>query len=538
MACRSRTTRLALYRRDHSRITYKKGCRPSPAKGEGPSPWPRAAPRGGPYSNETTTIKQINMKKQATLLILLATLSVSLSAQHHEQKYYPVTDPAVKENLENWEDIKFGLLMHWGPYSQWGIVESWSICSEDEGWCDRKNDNYIEYKKEYENLQTTYNPKKFDPAKWAEAAAGAGMKYVVFTTKHHDGFCMFDSKFTDYKITSTKTPFNKNSKANVTKEIFDAFRAEGLLAGAYFSKPDWHSNDYWWSNFATPDRNVNYDITKYPNKWEDYVQYTHNQIMELMTDYGKVDILWLDGGWVQKMTDEEVKGYNCQPGYQFKNVQSQDIRMDELAAKAREKQPGLIVVDRAVEGPNQNYLTPENTVPKEMLPYPWESCIIMGGGWSYSFDANYKSGRELVHMLIDIVAKGGNLLLNVGPSPDGTWDTDVYDRLEKIGEWMSINGEAIYATRKISPYYDGPLYYTKKKDGSAIYAIMTLSEDQQLPSEIMLKGIDLGGKTKVQIIGSKTRVKLSSTSNGVSISVPSKLQKDLPHNYAFVFKIY
>lgn len=470
-----------------------------------------------------------------TTLFLLG--SNLIRAQHHEQKYFPVTLPAVQENLEKWEDVKFGLLMHWGPYSQWGIVESWSICSEDEGWCARKSDNYVEYKKEYENLQTSFNPVQFDPTKWAQAAAAAGMKYVVFTTKHHDGFCMFDTKYTDYKITDPKTPFHSNVKANITKEIFDAFRAEGMMAGAYFSKPDWHSNDYWWSNFATPDRNVNYDVTKYPERWENFVQFTHNQIMELMTDYGKIDILWLDGGWVQKMTEDQVKEYNCQPGYQFKNVQSQDIRMDELAAKARQKQPGLIVVDRAVEGPNQNYLTPENTVPKEMLPYPWESCIIMGGGWSYSFNPVFKSGRELVHMLIDIVAKGGNLLLNIGPSPEGTWPADAYDRLSKIGKWMDVNGEAIYASRKIAPYYQGTLYFTQKKDGSAIYAIQVLQENEALPSKIQINNLPLESKPKVSIIGSSEKVKLNKTPEGFEIIIPKRIQNQPPHSYAVVFRI-
>lgn len=470
-----------------------------------------------------------------TTLFLLG--SNLIQAQHHEQKYFPVTLPAVQENLEKWEDVKFGLLMHWGPYSQWGIVESWSICSEDEGWCARKSDNYVEYKKEYENLQTSFNPVQFDPTKWAQAAAAAGMKYVVFTTKHHDGFCMFDTKYTDYKITDPKTPFHSNVKANITKEIFDAFRAEGMMAGAYFSKPDWHSNDYWWSNFATPDRNVNYDVTKYPERWENFVQFTHNQIMELMTDYGKIDILWLDGGWVQKMTEDQVKEYNCQPGYQFKNVQSQDIRMDELAAKARQKQPGLIVVDRAVEGPNQNYLTPENTVPKEMLPYPWESCIIMGGGWSYSFNPVFKSGRELVHMLIDIVAKGGNLLLNIGPSPEGTWPADAYDRLSKIGKWMDVNGEAIYASRKIAPYYQGTLYFTQKKDGSAIYAIQVLQENEALPSKIQINNLPLDSKPKVSIIGSSEKVKLNKTPEGFEIIIPKRIQNQPPHSYAVVFRI-
>ncbi|MFC2097977.1 alpha-L-fucosidase, partial [Bacteroidota bacterium] len=458
-------------------------------------------------------------------------------AQHAEQKYVPETDPLVLENLEEWQDIKFGLLMHWGAYSQWGIVESWSICAEDEGWCRRKSDNYIEYKKEYENLSTTFNPDKFNPEKWAKAAANAGMKYMVFTTKHHDGFCMFDSKYTDYKITGKNSPFKSNPRSNITKEIFNAFRNEGLKVGAYFSKPDWHSEYYWWPNFATPDRNVNYDIKTYPERWKKFTEYTHNQILELMTDYGKVDILWLDGGWVQKMTRKEVLDYITAPNYKFSRIQSQDIQMDELVKKAREKQPGLIVVDRAVQGKNQNYLTPENRVPEKTLPYPWESCIIMGGGWSYSFNAKYKTGRELVHMLVDIVAKGGNLLLNIGPSPEGTWHDDAYDRLNKIGSWMKINSEAIYNSRPLLPYKEDKVCLTQHKDGS-VYAIYLAEENEaKLPSKIKLSSISPAKGASVTMLGLKGKLKWHKEGKGFYVEIPERLRENPPCNYAWTIKI-
>jgi len=475
------------------------------------------------------------MNKLITLVVL-SMLLIPAQAQHEvSKKYYPPTDPLVSQKLEQWQDLKFGLLMHWGPYSQWGIVESWSICSEDEGWCKRPDEDYTAYKKKYENLQTTFNPTQFNPSKWAKAAADAGMKYVVFTTKHHDGFCMFDTKYTDYKITDPKTPFSTNPKANIAKEIFNAFRAEGLWAGAYFSKPDWHSPYYWWSNFATPDRNVNYDVTHYPDRWEKFVQYTHNQIMELMSDYGKIDILWLDGGWVAKMTPDEVKSYYANNTGNFVHVQNQDIRMDELAAEARKKQPGLIVVDRAVEGPNQNYLTPENLVPQEMLSYPWESCIIMGGGWSYAFNATYKSSRELVQLLIDIVAKGGNLLLNIAPSPLGTWDEAAYNRLSDMGKWIKINGDAIYGTRKIAPYHDGPIYYTRKKDGNTRYAIYCLKEGEKLPNEFLMSSLDLTKKPIIDVLGYKGKIDCRKTDKGILIKVPADLQQKA-QSYAVTFR--
>lgn len=476
------------------------------------------------------------MKKQILSLILIF-ISISSNSQHSEQKYVPETDPLVLENLDEWQNMKFGLLMHWGAYSQWGIVESWSICAEDEGWCRRKSDNYVEYKKEYENLKSSFNPIKFNPEKWASAAKDAGMKYMVFTTKHHDGFSMFDSKYTDYKITDPGCAFSTNPRSNITKELFNAFRDEGLKVGTYFSKPDWHSEYYWWPNFATPDRNVNYDIKTYPERWEKFVEFTHNQILELMTDYGKIDILWLDGGWVQKLSREEVLGYINSPNYKFTHIQSQDIRMDELVKKAREKQPGLIVVDRAVPGKNQNYLTPENRIPEKMLPYPWESCIIMGGGWSYSFNASYKSGRELVHMLVDIVAKGGNLLLNIGPGPDGSWHDDAYDRLNKIGSWMKINDEAIYNSRPLAPYKEGKVCLTQQKDGT-VYAIYLGDKDENAPpSKIWLPNISPTTKMKISMLGVKGNLKWKKDDKGFYVEIPKKIIKNPPSNYAWTIRI-
>ncbi|MBN1387913.1 MAG: alpha-L-fucosidase [Bacteroidales bacterium] len=473
------------------------------------------------------------MKPQILLLSIL--ISNAAFTQHHLDRYIPETDPLVLEKLEQWQDLKFGLLMHWGPYSQWGIVESWSICSEDEGWCRRKSDNYTEYKKEYENLQTTLNPVHFNPDKWAQAAKKAGMKYVVFTTKHHDGFCMFDTEYTDYKITDEKTPFHNNPRANITKEIFDAFRNAGMWTGAYFSKPDWHSEYYWWPNFATPDRNVNYSVNNYPERWENFVQFTHNQIMELMTDYGKVDILWLDGGWVKKRSPEEVrKAYASMNIEKPTRVQNQDVRMDELVLKAREKQPGLIVVDRAVYGKNQNYLTPENTVPGEALPYPWESCIISGGGWSWTPDAKYMSSRKAVHMLVDIVAKGGNLLLNIAPGPDGEWDDEAYSLLEEIGQWMDINSEAINGTRAIEPFKDGKICYTSRGE-DIVYAIYLLDEGEDIPGEINIGGIKIPEGSGVEMLGTKGKLKWRKSGDSCKINIPVR---KVPSDLAFTLKIH
>ncbi|MEM9144221.1 MAG: alpha-L-fucosidase [Bacteroidota bacterium] len=472
--------------------------------------------------------------------------NLQAQAVYEDERYVPETDPQVLEKLADWQDLKFGLLMHWGTYSQWGIVESWSICPEEYGWCRRTKGsnpaNYVHYKEEYEGLQNTFNPIDFNPEKWAKAAKDAGMKYVVFTTKHHDGFSMFDTQYTDYKITDSKTPFSKHPKANVTKEIFDAFRQEGLWTGAYFSKPDWHVSSYWDPYYPPRDRNVNYDPEENPEKWQEFTDFTHNQIMELMTDYGKVDILWLDGGWVaKKPKDEVINAYEAAlqesgTGYIKSRIVEQDIKMDELVDKAREVQPGLIVVDRAVHGKNQNYLTPENRVPEKPLPYPWESCIIAGGGWSYTPNAEYMSPTKAVHTLVDIVAKGGNLLLNIAPSPQGEWDPGAYALLKAIGNWMKTNAEAIYDTEAMAPYKYKNIAVTSKGD-DGVYLLYMVEEGQSsLPDAIYFEGWQPERGAKARLLDTGTRLTWEPKGDGISVYLPSKLKKKLLETATFVIK--
>jgi len=468
---------------------------------------------------------------------LSATLFVFISVVANAQNnYVPPTDTLVQKKIEQWQDLKFGLFMHWGTYSQWGVVESWSICPEDEGWTQRKGPygaNYFEYKKAYENLQASFNPQNFNPEKWVSAAKDAGMKYVVFTTKHHDGFCMFDTKQTDYKITSIKTPFSTNPRSNVAKEVFDAFRKENFLIGAYFSKPDWHNENYWWPYFPPKDRNVNYDPKKYPERWNAFKQFTFNQIKELMSGYGKMDILWLDGGWVRPLSTVD-KNVDWQKGI----VYDQDIDMKNIAAMGRSLQPGLIVVDRSVGGEFENYQTPEQEVPEKPLSYPWETCMTMGNSWSFVPNDNYKSAQQLVHLLIKIVSRGGNFLLNIGPGPDGDWDTAVYKRLADVGAWMKINGEGIYYSKPIVPYSSDNIFFTQSKDGKNIYAFyLSAKEDVTLPYRIKINQVAATKKTKIVLLGSKEKLKWKQEGKDIIITIPSSIQNKASGKYAGVFKI-
>jgi len=487
------------------------------------------------------------MKQAIFLIFFLGTQITGLTQEAYEdERYVPDTDPLVLANIQQWQNLKFGLLMHWGTYSQWGIVESWSICPEEYEWCERTEGsspgNYFEYKKEYEGLIKTFNPVNFDPDKWAGAAANAGMKYVIFTTKHHDGFSMFDTKYTDYKITSPECPFSADSRSNIAKEIFDAFREKNMWAGAYFSKPDWHMPYYWDPMYPPRDRNVNYEPEANPGKWNKYVEFTHNQILELLTDYGKIDILWLDGGWVAKKPKSQITSWydeqlmNSENGYLKNRVVSQDIRMDELVIKAREKQPGLIVVDRAVQGKNQNYLTPENRVPEKELPYPWESCIISGGGWSHTKDAKYMSGREGIQLLVDIVAKGGNLLLNVAPTPEGEWQQGAYDLLEDFGKWMKINGEGIYNSKVLKPYKENNICMTRQDNGNAYFFYLCKEGETNMPSEIVITSARPEKGSRVTLLGYNKPLKWEDSENGFRVIIPEALWKNPPCNYVWTIK--
>jgi len=472
------------------------------------------------------------MRKIMTLLFLVNGLAVA--AQH--EKYHAPSDTLVQQKLNQWQDLKFGLMMHWGTYSQWGIVESWTLCPEDEGWTVRRgpySKNYSDYVKAYENLQTTFNPIKFDPEKWATAAKAAGMKYVVFTTKHHDGFSMFDTKETDYKISGAKSPFATNPKSNVAKEVFSSFRNQGFWTGAYFSKPDWHHENYWWPYFPPKDRNVNYEPTKYPEKWNAYKQFTYNQLKELMSEYGKMDILWLDGGWVRPLSTVDTS-VEWQRGIK----QDQDIDMPKIAAMARTYQPGLLIVDRTVTGEYENYTTPEQQVPDKPLPFPWETCMTMGGSWSYVPGDHYKSTQELIHLLVKIVSRGGNFLLNIGPGPDGEWDPEAYKRLSEIGEWMKKNQDGIYNSRPLAPYSSGNIYFTKNKNEKTWYAYyLTDSTNRQLPGEVLLKNLQVPAGSIIRLPATGNVVKWKTMNGNTSIILPTAIAAKIDSRYAILFEI-
>lgn len=427
------------------------------------------------------------------------------------------SDPQVKKKLEQWQDLKFGVILHWGLYAVPGIIESWALCSED--WIERDT-TYEGFKAWYWGLKRDFNPTKFDPDGWAKAAKDAGMKYVVFTTKHHDGFCMWDTKETDFNIAAG--PFKNDPKKDVAKHVFDAFRKQNFMIGAYFSKPDWHSENFWWPKYATPDRNTNYDIRKHPARWDGFKKYTYNQISELMHNYGAMDILWLDGGWVRPLetVTDEVRNWGARiPEW------SMDVDIPRIAAMARQAQPGLLVVDRTVHGPYENYQTPEQRVPKEGLPHPWESCMTLGNNWGYVPGEALKSPAKIIHTLIEVTAKGGSLLLGIGPKPDGTLPQEVVERMQKIGGWLQKNGAAIYNTRPTKNYQDSTTYFTQSKTGDVRYALVCLPEGQPVPARIEWRNNLPRKGTKLTLLQTGETVKWTQQGNTISVALPASLAK-------------
>jgi len=350
--------------------------------------------------------------KKLTAFLLAILFTASIFAQ------LPKETPENKEQrMKWWTDARFGMFIHWGLYSMPARHE----------WVR----NFEKIKDEdYQKYFDLYNPDLFQPKEWARMAKEAGMKYFVITAKHHEGFCNWDSKYTDFKITNT--PF----KRDALKEIIEAMRAEGIKVGIYYSLLDWHNPNFTidpihplYSYYKKEKRdsiNSTRDMAKYR-------QYMKNQLTELMTNYGEISILWLDFSYNEK-------GHN-------------EWGSEDLLKTVRKLQPNILVNDRLdlkdVEG-GWDFTTPEQYVPVKWpevngKSVPWESCQTFSGSWGYHRDENtWKSPQQLITMLIENVSKGGNLILNVGPTSRGCFDYRAQERLKAMGEWMKFNGRSIY----------------------------------------------------------------------------------------------
>lgn len=426
---------------------------------------------------------------------------------------YIVPNSPVKEKLEEFKDMKLGFMVHFGLYNQLGLMASWGLVDEEAEWS-RSTEEYAyrhnwhsdgkKIREEYFSLINSFNPVRFNPDEWAELAADTGFKYLIFTTKHHDGFCLWDTKQTEYKVTAENCPFSTHEKRDIVKNVFEAFRKKNLAIGAYFSKPDWHSENYWEDHNVYTTRMPTYNVNKKPEKWQAFTEYTHKQMEELIKEYGKIDILWLDGGQVCKR-------------------ECLDIKLGEAVDKLRKINPELIVVDRTAGGEYENYITPEKTIPEKVINVPWESCLTLGRDFNYIFDDDYKSPEQLIELLLEIVCKGGNLALNVSPQPDGRIPRNAIKSLKGLGSWLKKYGEAIYKTRPCAPYKDNGVFFTQKPE--FIYAI---TQNKNVDVIVCTQKI-----RKVECLNTCESVEFKQNEKGVALNL-----KKTPEENFTVLKLY
>jgi alpha-L-fucosidase len=374
---------------------------------------------------------------------------------------------ADEQDVRAWREMKFGLFIHWGPVSLKGTEIGWSRGGERRG---RNGTGSIPVEV-YDTLYKQFNPVEFDADEWVQIAKDAGMKYLVFTSKHHDGFSMFDSKLTDYKI--THSPF----KRDVVKELADACHRAGLKLGFYYSPVDWYHPDYRTENHAR------------------YIKFLHGQLREICSNYGTIDIVWFDG----------LGG------------SAEDWDSENLFEMVRRLQPHVIINNRA--GLPADHDTPEQRIGKFQNDRPWETCMTICRQWAWKPDDEMKSFAQCIQTLVKTVGGDGNLLFNVGPMPDGRIEPRQVERLREMGAWLEKYGQSIYGARG-GPFKPGPWGASTHKGNNVYVHILSWSGEKLtlpgIPKRIVASSILTGGTVRV-----------SQTADSIEISVPQRHRQEI-----------
>jgi alpha-L-fucosidase len=333
-------------------------------------------------------------------------------------------------------ESRFGLFIHWGPYSAIGRGEQ-SLFRD-----------HLD-QREYAGMACKWNPKKFDASKWAAIAKGAGMRYAVLTSRHHDGFCLWDSRYTDYSSTA------QAAKRDFVREYLEAFRSAGLRVGLYYSLLDWRIPAYW--------EGPQHD----PEGWESFCAYVHNQVRELLTDYGKIDVFWFDGAWPHSAktwkSHELVETMrSLQPHILISN------RLGAAEPTAKSADGGVGAGETKELG---DFGTPEHHITADSKRM-WEACQVSTWRlWGYTIGERWRPADLLLDMLVEAASKGGNLLLNVGPTPEGEFPPEFVKRARAIGKWMAVHGEAVYGS-EAGEVCEFITYGRQTKKGNNLYLII------------------------------------------------------------------
>jgi len=435
------------------------------------------------------------MKSLKQFLLPVLVIACSLQTFAQQKQIGNETAAQKEQRMQWWTDDRFGMFIHWGLYAGAARHE----------WVKRyERMNNEQYQPYFDN----FNPDMFNPKEWAKEAKAAGMKYAVLTTKHHEGFCLFDSKYTDYKATNTQ------AKRDLVKEFVEAFRAEGIKVGFYYSLLDWHHPDYTIDGLH-PLQPANESDTAYArlNKgkdWNKYKTYLHNQVRELLTNYGKIDILWLDFSYPN--SNGHGKGKD-------------DWGSVELLKMIRKLQPDILVdnrLDLDEYSDGADFVTPEQVSPEELNKFEgtyFETCQTFSGSWGYYRDENsWKTNHQLLTLLITAVSKGGNLILNVGPTARGYFDYRAQRALDSMGLWMKYNSKAIYGCKQAPKEFAAPenTLLTYNAAGKRLYVhLMNYNA-----TTLVLPGYK--GKIKyAQFLHDASEVKYKEEGNDVVLSLPA-----------------
>ena len=403
----------------------------------------------------------------------------------------------LEQTKKFFKEAKFGMFIHWGVYSI--PAGEYNGKEWDSEWVQLHAAIPAD---DYEKIAHSFNPVSFDPDKWMKLAKHAGVKYIVFTTKHHDGFCMFKSNYTDYNVVDY-TPYKKD----IVKMLADACKRADIKLGLYYSIVDWHYPDF------PPAYSQLYNFHGRPNPNADinkYADYQYNQLKELMTNYGPVSFAWFDAG----------SG--------FKNVDRYKLlKGDSVVQMIRKYQPGCMINNRI--GIDADYGTPEQTVPGSIQDQAFEVCMTMNDNWGYAKNDNHwKSTRELVRILIDVAHKGGNLLLNVGPDSNGNIPDSSVVHLQGMGKWLDVNGESIYGTK--NSLWESPSWgrSTTKflKNGNAVIYLQIYN----WPKDNLLLIPGLKNKAIEAFVftsGGKKQLQFSQQGQDISINLTSVAQDNI-----------
>lgn len=416
--------------------------------------------------------------KKCIHLILFLSLSLLVNAQWGGGEANPDLKTNA-ESLKQWQDLKFGLFVHWGPVSLRGTEIGWS----------RGREVPID---EYDNLYKEFNPVLFDAEKWVGMIKSAGMKYLIITSKHHDGFCIWDSEFTDYDIMSS--PF----KRDILKALSEECKRQGILFGTYHSIADWHHPDYT-TRYGGDPRPVD------ESNMEFYVDYLKNQVWELIEKYD-TDILWFDGEWEDAWTHE----YGMEL-YKYIRSLKDHILINNRIDKGRQ---GMMGMTRSAEYAG-DFATPEQEVGAFHPDIPWESCITICKQWAWKPNDEMKSLKECIQTLARTAGGGGNLLLNVGPMLDGRVEQRQIDRLEEMGSWLEKNGESIYGTRG-GPFKPTDWMVSTHKDKRIFLHLLVLPEGQ-----VVLPALNRTKILSAELMNGE-KLKFKQTKEKISVDLPAE----------------